>query len=385
MRRNAMKLWDLMDMSLYRKMLAEKYIRTNTFTLGSKEKFNYRELTILNYTEKAQFDQVWNEVTSQCRGLVIDKNFNVLARPFDKFQNYAESDNSFLDFPVKVTDKMDGSLGIIFCANPQQYQDYWRNPFHTTFVPAIYHEPWKPEWTLITRGSYDSEQAAKGRDMLAKHLQNLDPQWTYLVEIIYPENRIVVNYGDMKDLVWLGARHKETGLVRLSPSPHEWYGSQTKTFDYKTLREALECPPRANAEGYVVYFPTLDYRIKLKQDDYVALHKIVTGLTERRVWENMKEGKTLGDLLEIVPDEWHTWLIETYNAIESAFGYTKLRIYNDYETILEDLEREYGSLWTRKDFALKAINYQNSGLIFACYDDKDMTDKVWDLVRPTAE
>lgn len=382
-----MKLWDLMDMDLYRQMLSEKYIRLNDFTLDEDDWYRKRTYSILGYTEKAQFDNVWNEVTGQCRGLVIDQYFNVLARPFDKFMNYTEADNAWLDEKVIVTDKMDGSLGIIFCSNKQQFGDHWQTASSKGYQNALYVEPWKPEWTLITRGSYDSEQAQFGRKWLQENMGRFDlnPAWTYLVEIIYPENRIVVNYGDRKELVWLGARHLESGIVRLSPSPYEWTGSQTQTFPYKTLREALECPPRTNAEGYVVYFPKLAYRIKLKQADYVALHKIVTGLTERRVWENLKEGKTLVDLLEIVPDEWHDWLTGVVKDLCQQYSYAKLRVYNDYENILEELEDEIGPEWTRKDFAIKAMKYQNSGLIFSCLDGKSMEDKIWNLVRPTAE
>lgn len=382
-----MKLWDLMDMDLYRQMLSEKYIRLNDFTLDEDNWFRKRTLTIINYTEKAQFDNVWNEVTRQCRGLVIDKYFNVLARPFDKFLNYTEADNVWLDEPAIVTDKMDGSLGIIFCDNKTAYGDHWKTSRPSGVTNAVHYEPWRPSWSVITRGSYDSEQAQFARKWLQDKLKyyDLDPAWTYLVEIIYPENRIVVNYGDRKELVWLGARNIESGLVRRSPSQWEWLGSETEVFPYSSLRTALECPPRTNAEGYVVYFPRIDYRIKLKQDDYVALHKIVTGLTERRVWENMKDGKTLSDLCEIVPDEWHVWLEETYEKIISDFNELSAKVRDDYEDLMYGLLGIYGASWTRKQLAEEALKYDYPSLMFSLQDRKDIEQKLWDLVKPTAE
>jgi RNA ligase len=214
---------------------------------------------------------------------------------------------------------------------------------------------------------------------------DFDPDWTYLFEIIYPSNRIVLNYGDREELVWLVARHNETGLVRQSPGLNEWQGARTATFPYKTLREAIEAPPRVNAEGYVIYFPDLDYRVKLKQDDYVALHRIVTGLTPRRIWENMKEGKTLRDLCEIVPDEWHEWLKDTYATLMQERQYASLKIWNDYEVIIDELVKEIGTEWPRREFAMKAVKYPNSGLIFALYDNKDINSKLWDLIRPSGE
>jgi RNA ligase len=382
-RRQIVKLWDLMDMDLYRQMVREKYIRVNEFTLEVSY-LHKKTFRILGYTEKAQFDNLWNEVTKQCRGLVIDENWNVLARPFDKFMNLSEDDKQLMDEPVHVSDKMDGSLGILFCYNQQFPEDRWHDPTPVRSVPAVYYAPWEPKWTLITRGSYDSDQAVMGRKLAEQHTGLLDPNWTYMVEIIYPENRIVVNYGDRKGLTWLGARNLSTGLVRLSPSQYEWYGEQTKVFPYKTLREALECPPRANAEGYVVYFPNLDYRIKVKQDDYVALHRVVTGLTKRRVWENMKDGKTLADLLEIVPDEWHPWLQETYKELQDHYD-RKVFILKTlfYDGIVSSLPRDF----TRKDFALavKDANLTHPGIMFLLLDGKDISSTIWDIIKPTAE
>jgi RNA ligase len=131
----------------------------------------------------------------------------------------------------------------------------------------------------------------------------------------------------------------------------------------------------------VVYFPDLDYRIKIKQEDYVIAHKIVTGLTKRRVWENMKEGKTLEEMCEIIPDEWHAWLKETYTAITADFALTWECIKNDYWLVMADLPLDY----TRKDFALRVRGMQYEGFMFGILDGKSMIDKVWDTVKPSVE
>lgn len=352
-----MKLPELFEMDLYRKMLLDKYIRTNRHPI--------LPLTIINYTEKAQFDNEWNDVTKKSRGLVIDYQLNIVARPFDKFLNYGQNpdDVKLMDYPVEVSDKMDGSLGIVF--------EYARS------------------WHVATRGSFISDQAVWATKFLNTQHKgyklDLCHEETYLVEIIYPGNRVVLDYGDQEDLVLLAARNAVNGSVRLSKDVDEWWGPKTTTFPYKTLREAVEAVPRPNAEGYVIYFPTLDYRIKLKQDDYVALHKIVTGLTKRRIWESMKEGKTLEDMCSIVPDEWHDWLAETYGNILAAYQMQMHVIRNDYEDLSYGLTGIYGMSWTRKDFALEAQKYQYTGFMFMILDHKDITDKVWDLVRPESE
>lgn len=360
-----MKLWDLMDMDLYRQMLLEKYIRVN-------EQGNYR---IINYTESAQYGKVWNEVTKQCRGLIIDQYWNVVARPFDKFFNYGEyqADKLLLDYRVEVTDKMDGSLGILFGRDPNR-----------TSTNLLYYPP---VWNVATKGSMTSEQACMMQDILNEKYRDtyFDVDWTYMFEIVYPGNRIVLDYGDTADLFLLGARHLESGYVRSAKDVSEWTGPRVQTFSYETLRDALEAPQRPNAEGFVVYFPDLDYRVKIKQDDYVALHKIVTGLTERRIWESMKEGKTLFDLLEIVPDEWHAWLDKTYGDITENFNTLRNRIYNDYEDLIFETLRIYGPSWTRKEFAAEALKYPYPGFMFSLQDKKSIEGKIWDMVKPTTE
>ena len=74
-------------------------------------------LSIYNYTEKAQFENVWNQATLNCRGLIVDNaTRSVLARPFAKFFNHGQPGAPVLDLdePVSVTDKADGSLGVLY-------------------------------------------------------------------------------------------------------------------------------------------------------------------------------------------------------------------------------------------------------------------------------
>jgi RNA ligase len=345
-----MHLYDLFGYREYMQMRDQGYIRENIHpTL---------DLKIINYTEKAQYDNEWNNVTAKCRGLIVNYEGSVIARPFDKFMNYGQNtqDQYLMDHAVIVTDKMDGSLGIL-----------WK---------------YKGEQGIATRGSFTSDQAIHATELWHRKSNLAVPEGqTYLFEIVYPGNRIVLDYGDMDTLVLLGVRDIETGSVRLPEAVTEWRGPVTTTYPYKTLRQALEAPQRPNAEGFVVYFPELDYRIKIKQDDYIALHKIVTGLTERRVWENLKEGKTLQDICEIVPDEWHDWLKKTVQSLMTEYYSILLKVTRQFQEVCADLPLDF----TRKDFALKVQDMQYASFMFSILDGKAVNSKIWDLVRPSAE
>jgi RNA ligase len=146
-------------------------------------------LAILNYTEKAVYSKHWNNITSNCRGLIFDKvSFVVEARPFSKFFNYGELPPGSIDLNahVEVTDKMDGSLGILYKASD--------------------------DWAIATRGSFASDQAIWATEWFRKYAEfsYFNSKYTYLFEIVASWNRIVLSY-DWEGLVLIGIIDKETG------------------------------------------------------------------------------------------------------------------------------------------------------------------------------
>ena len=149
-------------------------------------------LTIYNYTDSAMYTPgAWdNPAVRQCRGVIVDTSGRVIARPWAKFFNHGQTEAGVLDLaaPVEVTDKMDGSLGVL-------YLDAAGGP------------------SVATRGSFTSDQAAHATAVLRERygMTRIDQTLTVLVEIIYPGNRIVCDYGDLDDLVLLGSVGIETG------------------------------------------------------------------------------------------------------------------------------------------------------------------------------
>ena len=136
--------------------------------LVSVQKHPDADLFIYNYSPKVQYDKLWNEITLQTRGLILDAEMNVVAKPFGKFFNLEEHQPEEIpQLPFDVFEKMDGSLGIL----------YWLNdkPF------------------IASRGSFESEQAIKATEILHQRYADtfirLDKNSTYLFEIIYPTNQ----------------------------------------------------------------------------------------------------------------------------------------------------------------------------------------------------
>lgn len=320
-------------------------------------------LDIYNYTEQAQFSKKWNKATTASRGLIVNRETgDIVARPFPKFFNYEERPNAIgLDEPVKVTDKMDGSLGILYPLSDGG-------------------------WAVATRGSFISDQAKHATFILNTKYEDYKPPegFTLLVEIIYPENRIVLDYGDTDDLFLLGGVHIDTGTIYGPDSFVRWPGPQTKGIVCRTMAEVVRMPPRPGKEGLVVRSLYSDVMVKLKQEDYIRLHRIVTGLNQRTVWEMLKEGL---NPYEGVPDELHDWVSNIAANLQAAFDAANHWVKTSFDRVMEDLWDNFGSDWDRGQFASYAQDYLPwiRSCLFLMLDNKPIDEYIWKQLRPNGE
>lgn len=248
----------------------------------SERKHPEADLYIYNYTPKTQYEKYWTPETKACRGLILDALGNVVARPFPKFFNLQEHEGTLPEGPFTILEKLDGSLGILYWLRGKPY--------------------------LASRGSFTSEQALKGTEILQLYdCSGLNKKYTYLFEIIYPENRIVVDYGDRETIVLLAVINTETGEeLPTYDFPH--FFDLPKIYDVRTDIKILhEINQEKNKEGFVLVWDN-GFRLKFKFDEYVRLHRIITQTTARTIWEHLKEERPLKELLENVPDEFYKWV-----------------------------------------------------------------------------
>src|SRR5262249_54439112 len=160
----------------------------------------------------------------------------------------------------------------------------------------------------------------------------------------YPGNRIVVDYGDMDDLMLLGAVDIATGRTFGPSAVPSWPGPVVAGFDHRTLADALAAPPRANREGLVAWFPAADVRVKIKYDEYVRLHRIVTGLNGRAVWERLVAGE---DAYADVPDEFHAWVSDVVTTLTADVEAKVAEVESAYTGIIAALPAGF----ERREFA----------------------------------
>lgn len=312
----------------------------------NKNKHPEHEIFILNYTPKTQYEGFWNETTEQCRGLIINKDEEIISRCFRKFFNYQEiKQKADLLFehktPYKIYEKYDGSLGISYFIKEK--------PF------------------IATRGSFSSDQSIIANKILQEKNIKLDPNLTYLFEIISPENKIVVNYGDKKELVLLAIIETKTN----KELELEYYNPGFFSCDVyeQSIGEILNSK-KENFEGYVVKFEN-NFRFKIKLPEYVRLHKIIFNLSTKEIWQNLKTNTELN--LENIPDEIFNWIKKTEKEIKNNYSQTQ----KDCENLFKEIYCE-----NRKEFAKKALENKYSSILFKMYDNKPYDEIIWEKIKP---
>lgn len=349
----------------------EKYYQDG---LVLKQKHPTLDLLIWNYSPKVQYDKLWDDVTIRCRGLITDSSGNTVVQPFKKFFNYEEV---VKEIPIKndyvyIQEKMDGSLGILF-----NYQG---------------------QWIMATRGSFISEQAIRGLEII-KSKYNLDPwlkEYAYLVEIIYPENRIVVDYGKEK-ITFLSVVLNQTykwdnpindSELHWTTANSVFYINNIKKKDIvkteqhfnfsEQLYNDLKNKNEKNKEGYVLRFFPSNFRVKIKFEEYVRLHKILTNISNRDIWEYLKDEKPFDELINHVPDEFYEWVKKTADDLVNQYEKIQTKSLTDFATIIKSC-----NIGDRKSFALEAIKHPTPSILFSMLDKRDYRDIIWKLIYPS--
>lgn len=370
-------------------------------------------ISIYAYSRACQYEGRWNEVTRQCRGLIVDDDENIVARPFAKFFNVGEheSDREYADpLPIeafRVYEKVDGSLGILF--------------------------NFQGEWIIASKGSFISDQARWANKRLAKQdpadLDLLNTAVTYCAEIVYPENRIVVNYGDRLDFVLLGGFFADGIEVPLENMAPTWklgsvvttYGGGDSAAHLAKIMELTASNKQVNqlladgtnAEGYVIRFES-GIRAKAKFAEYVRLHRLLTGVTERDIWRALAfdalaklelapkalaqsikcsvdevakmaaaPNGAMATIVDGTPDEFDAWVTKVSSGLtEQATNLAEAGVKTFYK-LREDVGTEDRGTFAR---ALQAYTTDKrvQSICFSMLDDRPFDPFIWHSLYPAA-
>ena len=306
-----------------------------------------------------KYNQIMSDMSlrevQEARGSIFRQNdeghWICVCHPFDKFFNYGEAYSAVrrIDWETAtVQQKVDGSLIKI-------WWDY-------------------DGWVISTNGSIDAFKAECGDttygdlvqkviDRIPNFLKMLDRDYTYMFELTSPYNRIVVRYEGI-NLWYLGRRNilddiedseglELDGLLYPEVYPHT------------SLAECIAAAHEMgdDEEGYVVCDANFN-RIKIKGDEYLALHKMRGNgpLTVLRVVEMYQQG-TLDDFVAYYP--------EFKDFIDDVVQ--RIRYYIEVcETAFKVVSSVVGAMGERRDFAMYANTYMPivRSYLYARLDEK---------------
>lgn len=327
--------------------------------LVHKSKHRTFPLYIYNYTSEVQYEKIWNEITIQARGLILDEDNNIVALPFKKFFNHnelkKETFETYRTKPFKVFDKLDGSLGISYVYNNNVY--------------------------IATRGSFHSEQSVKATEILNtnyKHLiHSMTNEWnhlTFLFEVIYPDNRIIIDYGCLEDIILLGVIDRISG-IEVSYEELNNFGFTVVPERQENITDLLsKINSVKDEEGRVIRFND-GFRFKIKFEEYLLLHRAINDLTNNKLWECLYKGINILEKFPNIPDELFSVIQDAQNEFTSQFNEIKKNSMKLMENV---------NFTDRKSLAKYVMeNSSHPHICFAIIDKRtDIDERIWKALKP---
>jgi RNA ligase len=330
----------------------------------------------------------WDAVTSKCRGIIVNRDTGeIVARPFEKFHNYGsttsvgESRAIPIGQPV-VWEKMDGFM----CT---QYR-------------------WLGIDYIASKGSFHSVHAkwatSQIRKMLGFCIPNLPDNKTLVFEGLHRDLRIVIDYKERQELVLLAVIDNETG-VEYSPESLESVarelGFNTPLNYNLTLEQAREYSlgecGKCSEEGYVLTWyrdGVPPFRLKMKFIEYLRLHRMVTGVSPKRIWEVLATEQT-AELKKYLSQStpWFSDFVQKWmRALNAEYERIYARGNHVYNQAQAKVERTFPNGFVtlsqlhagRRVFAETATAPENkefSAIAFAMLDGKQIAPVIWKQVR----
>lgn len=295
---------------------------------GLLRKVTNGPLVLYNYTDQCTFERAWDQYTRSARGIIFEaETGKCIARPFPKFFNLGElPETSLANLPAEpysIWEKADGSLGILY------YYD--------------------GKWNVATRGSFTSVQAIEGAKLLEQYdMRGVPTNLTVLVEIIYPENKIIVNYGDTRELVLLGIRSTEFDVDMKDITCHNTGMRFAKRYWAMNIEEAIALQKMLSKdeEGFVVHYES-GLRVKIKGEEYLKIAKILSHLSPLSFWEVMKDGKVQDSYLMQIPEEFRKEWEPIKDELEATYNRVVAEVSQDCVFLIDKgaaSPRDYGLL-----------------------------------------
>ena len=249
------------------------------FVLANPRLVNMRPagdgIFVLKYTRKVFYDSLWNDFLEECRGTIVDADFNVVQRPFTKIYNYGVEDKS----PVLSEDTM------VECFRKV-------NGF---MVAVTWHDG---KLLVSTTGSTANDYVDMANSFIDKRRGTFErcvssfPDLTFMFECVHENDPHIIV--EKPGLYLLGYREKtwESRSQNDGLSLYHQYALSDHVVEWKrcTLGEVLREVKSVKHEGFVFYADDFNVSAKIKSPYYLTAKWVARNpRTEKLLTKEFKE------------------------------------------------------------------------------------------------
>ena len=261
---------------------------------------------VLKYKKTVFFDDLWNRYLEECRGTIVDEDFNLVSRPFTKIYNYG------ID---KKSPKFEDNVLV----------DAYRKV--NGFMVAVTEH--NGELLVSTTGTTDSDYVKMARELIdTERYLKVCKAWsntTFIFECVHPNDPHIVP--EKTGMYLLGYRVKNwDSKVRINPKVlkdlEAEFGTEPVEHIRTTVGELLALSKTVKHEGFVFY-TDLGEAAKIKSPYY---------LTKKWVARNPRTDKLMrDDIYKQVDEEYYPLLdairanIDEYTALDEQARLTWIR------------------------------------------------------------
>ena len=279
------------------KIELRNWVEKNPKLVKMRESEKYPGLFVLKYTKRVFYDGLWNRFVEECRGTVIDRDFNIVSRPFTKVYNYGiekQAPKLADDVVVNAWRKVNG-----FMVSVTWYND---------------------DILVSTTGSLDSDFCAMARELIDvekyRAVCSAWPNMTFMFECVHRNDPHIIP--EQEGMYLLGYRQKDwNSKIVMDPKVLDTLAIQFGTLPVEyfrvTVGELLAMTKEVRHEGFVFY--TNDgVSSKIKSPYY---------LTSKWVARNPRTDKLMrDDIKQNIDEEYYPLIdkirenIEEYTAMD---------------------------------------------------------------------
>jgi len=304
----------------------------------------------------------------ECRGLIFDADGNLMSRPFHKFFNVNEREETQtheidMTQPHVIMEKMDGSM-----IRPILVDGYLRlaTKMGVTEV-AMQAEEWLAKYSYL-------RIVVSRRDYLRSEIEN---GRTPIFEWVSPFNQIVIAYEEA-DLVYLGSRDNVTGEYFFDENAPFTKVPRYGSMDGNILEYIDRQREAEGREGDIIRFAD-GHMLKIKNDWYVRIHKTIDRVKFDRNIVDLIINENVDDVIPMLPQEQVDRIRDFEKRFWEAFVATedRLAVYQMGCRLVYHNDRKRIAL----EFVPTLENKADASFIFRMLDGHELRDLMIDHLR----